>query len=60
MKNKFFAYAMVVTMLSSGVSWTKFIRSASNSGASSGSSWSSNSGYGGGSWGSGGGGGGHK
>jgi hypothetical protein len=53
MKNKFFAYAMVVTMLSSGVSWTKFISSTSNN--SSGSNWSSRSGS---SWGSGGGG--HK
>ncbi|MDO8701256.1 MAG: hypothetical protein Q7U12_15150 [Undibacterium sp.] len=56
MKNKFFVYAMAVTMLSSGVSWTKFISSASNSTSSSGSSWSSRSGSGG-SWG---GGGGHK
>jgi hypothetical protein len=54
MKNKFFAYAMVVTMLSSGVSWTKFISSTTNNN-SSGSNWSSRSGS---SWG--GGGGGHK
>lgn len=58
MKNKFFTYAMVVTMLSSGVSWTKFISSVSNSNNSSGSNWSSRSGSGS-SWGSGGGGG-HK
>lgn len=55
MKNKFFAYAMVVTVLSSGVSWTKFISSTSNNN-SSGSNWSSRSGSGS-SWG---GGGGHK
>ncbi len=59
MKNKFFAYAMAVTMLSSGVSWTKFISSTSNINNSSGSNWSSRSGSGS-SWGSGGGGGGHK
>jgi hypothetical protein len=54
MKNKFFVYAMAVTMLSSGVSWTKFISSTTNNN-SSGSNWSSRSGS---SWG--GGGGGHK
>ena len=59
MKNKFFIYAMTVTMLSSGVSWTKFISTASNRNSSSGSNWSSHSGSGS-SWGSGGGGGGHK
>jgi hypothetical protein len=58
MKNKFFAYAMMVTVLSSGVSWTKFI-STTSSNNSSGSNWSSRSGSGS-SWGSGGGGGGHK
>ena len=55
MKNKFFVYAMAVTLLSSGVSWTKFISSTSNSNSSSGSSWSPRSS--GSSWG---GGGGHK
>lgn len=60
MKNKFFVYAVLVTMLSSGISWSRFIRSASNSGSSSGSGWSSHSNYGGGSWGGGSGGGGHK
>lgn len=55
MKNKFFVYAVLVTVLSSGVSWSRFIASASNSGNSSGSSWNTRSG--GSSWG---GGGGHK
>jgi hypothetical protein len=61
MKNKFFVYAMLVTLLTSGVSWTRLLTSSGNSGNSSGSGWNSRSGYGGGSWGSGsGGGGGHK
>jgi hypothetical protein len=59
MKNKFFIYAMLVTVLSSSVSWGRLLFSSRNAG--SGSSWSSSSGSSGGSWGSGsGGGGGHK
>ncbi|MFZ6751096.1 hypothetical protein [Undibacterium sp. Ren11W] len=59
MKTKFFIYAMLVTLLTSGVSWSRFLFSSRNAG--SGSSWSSSSGSSGGSWGSGsGGGGGHK
>lgn len=56
--NKFFGYALVVSMFSVGTSWIKFVSepSSSSGGGYRGSSWSSNSG----SWGSGGGGGGHK
>lgn len=57
--NKFFGYALVVSMLSVGTSWVRFINAPSSGGGSGyhGSSWSSNSGG----WGSGGGGGGgHK
>ncbi len=56
--NKFFGYALVVSMLSVGTSWVRFINApSSNSSGGHGSSWSSNSGG----WGSGGGGGGgHK
>jgi hypothetical protein len=58
-KNKFIVYAIMVTVLFTGISWSRMIRSASNSsryssGYYGGSSWSSNTG----SWG--GGGGGHK
>lgn len=59
--NKFLAYALFVTLFSSGTSWVRLFSQPSPSG--SGSSWSSSSGggyYGGGSWGGGGGGGGHK
>ena len=53
--NKFFGYALVVTIFSVGTSWASFVNSPSSSGGGyRGSSWSSNSG----SWG--GGGGGHK
>jgi len=55
--NKFFGYALVVSMFSVGTSWIRFISEpSSNSSGGHGSSWSSSSG----SWGSGGGGGGHK
>lgn len=57
--NKFFGYALVVSMLSVGTSWVRFISAPStgSSGGYGGSSWSSNAGG----WGSGGGGGGgHK
>ena len=57
MKNKFFAYAMVVALLASSINWVRLINSASNGGNSSGSGWSSRSGSGS-SWGSGSGG--HK
>ncbi len=58
MNGKFFAYALVVTVLSTGVSWTKFIRAATtnseySSSSGRGSSWSSNTGGSSGSWGSG-------
>lgn len=56
--NKFFGYALLVSMFSVGTSWIKFISGPSTSGGGyHGSSWSSNAGG----WGSGGGGGGgHK
>ncbi|WP_170298817.1 hypothetical protein [Massilia eburnea] len=57
--NKFFGYALVVSMLSVGTSWVRFISapSSGSGGGYGGSSWSSNAGG----WGSGGGGGGgHK
>lgn len=57
--NKFFGYALVVSMLSVGTSWVRFINapSSGSGGGYGGSSWSSNAGG----WGSGGGGGGgHK
>lgn len=57
--NKFFGYALVVSMLSVGTSWVRFINAPStgSGGGYHGSSWSSNAGG----WGSGGGGGGgHK
>ncbi len=58
--NKFFGYALVVSMLSVGTSWVRFISApstGSSGGGYGGSSWSSNAGG----WGSGGGGGGgHK
>ena len=55
--NKFFGYALMVSMFSIGTSWVKFVSGpSSSSGGYHGSSWSSSSG----SWGSGGGGGGHK
>ncbi len=54
--NKFFGYALVVTILSVGSSWGRFINSPGLSSGYHGSSWSSSSG----SWGGGGGGGGHK
>ena len=55
MNGKFLMYGLLVTALSTGISWTKFISAAAgnwqNTGRSSGSSWSSTtgSGYGGGS-----------
>jgi hypothetical protein len=63
MNGKFLVYALVVSLLSTGVSWTKLLSVPSSSGSSwgsgyGGSSWSSNTGGGGGSWG--GGSGGHK
>jgi len=56
--NKFFGYALMVSMFSIGTSWVRFVSgpSSSSGGGYHGSSWSSSSG----SWGSGGGGGGHK
>lgn len=49
MNGKFLAYGLLVTVLSTGISWTKFISSAASNwqgtGRSSGSSWSSTSGY---------------
>ena len=64
--SKYVLYALLVTVLSTGVSWARFFKNVaagSNSSFNSGSSWSSNSGgyVGGGNFGSGsGGGGGHK
>jgi hypothetical protein len=54
--NKFFGYALVVTILSVGSSWGRFIGGSSPGSSYHGSSWSSSSG----SWSGGGGGGGHK
>lgn len=57
--NKFFGYALLVMLFSTGTSWVKMITAEprEQSGSSGRSGWSSNSG----SWGSGGGGGGgHK
>lgn len=56
--NKFFGYALVVSIFSVGTSWIKFVSGPSTGGGGyHGSSWSSNAGG----WGSGGGGGGgHK
>lgn len=56
MNGKFIVYAVIVTMLSTGVSWSRFLSAAISSGSSSsssGSSWSSSTGSSGGSWGSG-------
>ncbi len=56
MNVKFMIYAVLVTALSTGVSWSKFLSTAgaSEQGSNSGrSSWSSNTGGSGGSWGSG-------
>ncbi|MDY7574908.1 hypothetical protein [Actimicrobium sp. CCI2.3] len=62
MNVKFVVYAVLVTALSTGVSWAKLIGSATSSdsvgSAARGSGWSSNTGGRGGSWG--GGSGGHK
>lgn len=59
MKGKFIAYALAVSLVSTGGSWNKLLTSPSQgssySGSRSGSSWSSNTGSG--SWG---GSGGHK
>ncbi|MES2152471.1 MAG: hypothetical protein V4508_22050 [Pseudomonadota bacterium] len=57
MSNKFFIYALFVTVASTWTSWAGMFKASTNSGR--GSSWSSNSGYYGGGTG-GGGGGGHK
>jgi hypothetical protein len=60
MGNKYFVYALLVTVIATGTNWVRMFGSASNSGGrGGGSSWSSHSGggYGGG---YGGGGGGHK
>jgi hypothetical protein len=54
--NKFFGYALMVSMFSVGTSWVRFVSGPATSSGYHGSSWSSSSG----SWGSGGGGGGHK
>jgi hypothetical protein len=57
MNSKFFLYALFVTVITTGTSWSKMFGSMTNS--RGGSSWSSHSGGGGGYYG-GGGGGGHK
>lgn len=57
MNNKYFLYALFVTVITTGTSWIKMIGSSTNT--RSGSSWSSHSGGGGGYYG-GGSGGGHK
>jgi hypothetical protein len=60
MNNKFFLYALFVTVITTGTSWVKMIGASTNStNTRGGSSWSSHSGSGGGYYG-GGGGGGHK
>ena len=60
MNTKYFIYALLVTAVSTGTSWTKMITAATQSDTNSGSSWSSRTGGGGGSYGGGAGGGGHK
>lgn len=55
--NKFFGYALMVTMFSAGTSWVKMMNQPSSGG---GSSWSHSTGSWGGGSGYGGGGGGHK
>lgn len=63
MNGKFLVYAVVVTALSTGINWTRFISSAvssSNQSSNSGSSWSSHTSGSGGTWGSGSSGGSHK
>ena len=60
MNGKFMVYAVLVTALSTGISWTKFLSSASagwQSGGSGRSAWSSSTSGSGGTWGSGSGGG---
>jgi hypothetical protein len=54
MNNKYFLYALFVTVVSTWGSWSNLFSSSTSSGR--GSSWSSNGGY----YGGGGGGGGHK
>jgi hypothetical protein len=58
--NKFFAYALFVTIFSAGTSWVRLFSNPTPTGG--GSSWSHSSGSwgGGGGWSGGGGGGGHK
>lgn len=62
MNGKFLVYAVVVTALSTGINWTRFISSAvsSSQSSNSGSSWSSHTSGSGGTWGSGSSGGSHK
>jgi uncharacterized membrane protein YgcG len=57
-----FIYAVIVTLVTAGSSWTRMLGGGGGSGSRlySGSSWSSHTGGGGGSYGGGSGGGGHK
>jgi endoglucanase/acidic type I keratin len=56
--SKFFIYAIIVTLVTAGSSWTRML--GGSGGVSRGSAWTSHTGGGGGSWGGGSGGGGHK
>lgn len=59
--SKYFIYAIIVTLLTSGSSWLRMGAGGGSAGnAYRGSTWSSHTGGGGGSWGGGSGGGGHK
>jgi hypothetical protein len=65
MNGKFLIYALVVSLLTTTLSWGRLLSSSANSSDGyrsgySGSSWGSTTGGGGGSWGGGAGGGGHK
>jgi uncharacterized membrane protein len=64
MNGKFLLYAIVVSLLSTTLSWSRMLSSFGNANSYrsgySGSSWGSTTGGGGGSWGGGAGGGGHK
>jgi hypothetical protein len=57
MSNKYFLYALFVTVITTGTSWVKMLGSSTSTNTRSGSSWSSHSGGGGGGYY---GGGGHK
>lgn len=58
--SRFFIYAIIVTLLTSGSSWMRLSGGSGSASGYRGSTWSSHTGGGGGSWGGGSGGGGHK